>query len=247
MKRRRRGQSAPRLRAARRPLELGCDILVRPATASARCPRADRDQPARRSLLPAPGARSAVRSARPLGSRRAHQRMTKAHPTVDFDQAGRLRRLEHRARDPEPLGCPPQKRAVTERLRRRGQQKALGLRRKGLQPVHKALLDPARQRERSGQPEPARQLRRRKPPANSNNADGFPASRPTAPRRPLRPAAPGSPTPTANAHRQLEDPDNQLRQARQQVALFTRSEQHHNRLRQQASRHKRHTLGRCPV
>jgi hypothetical protein len=28
VKRRRSGQSAPRLRAARRPLELGCDILV---------------------------------------------------------------------------------------------------------------------------------------------------------------------------------------------------------------------------
>jgi len=41
--------------------------------------------------------------------------------------------------------------------------------------------------------------------------------------------------------------DNQLRQTGENVARLTRGEHHHYRLRQQPSRHERHTLRGCPV
>jgi hypothetical protein len=110
------------------------------------------------------------------------------------------------------------------------------------------LLDPARQRQRSGQREPACKLRGREPAREFEQRQGVslclgqelvgdPLVQPSRDdRRQQRPRIGSSKT-----------LDNQLRQTGEQVALFARGEQHHYRLGQQPSRHERHTLGGCPV
>ena len=64
---------------------------------------------------------------------------------------------------PSSLGRTPQQHRIADRLRRRDQQQPPRLRRQRRQPAPEAFLDAARQRGGVGQPEPARQLRRRQP------------------------------------------------------------------------------------
>jgi hypothetical protein len=47
--------------------------------------------------------------------------MAKPHAVVDLDQPGSLSRLENRASDPENDGRSPEKRWISQRLRRRHQ------------------------------------------------------------------------------------------------------------------------------
>ena len=158
------GEPAAGLRPARRALELGRDVLVGPA----------------RGLRAVPGA--AIRLERGIGhvrqravhalalevrgrpvDRRAHERMAEAHLRADVQQPGPRRGLERRAGDPEPRRGAPHQRRIADRLRRRDQQQQPRLVGQLLEPPQEALLDPARQRQRLRQPEPARQLRRREP------------------------------------------------------------------------------------
>ena len=90
--------------------------------------------------------------------------MAKPQPAVDFEQPDRLRRLKHGAGDPKALSRTPQERPITDRLRRGHQQQPPCVLGQDLQALHEAVLDPTGHRHRAGQPEPSRQLRRRKPP-----------------------------------------------------------------------------------
>jgi hypothetical protein len=65
--------------------------------------------------------------------------------------------------DTQPLGCPPDQRRVAGWIDRRQLQQPLGLGGQGVELPGEAVLDPAGQRGRAGQAEPARQLRRAQP------------------------------------------------------------------------------------
>ena len=174
--------------------------------------------------------------------------MAKAHPAVDLDQASRLRRLERRGRDPEPLGRPSQQRGITERLRRGDKQKTPGLRGEGPRPRHKALLNPARQRQRSGQPEPARQLRGGEPAREFQQRQRVPAR---LSQEPVGDALVQPPRDDRHQQRPrigtAKTLDDQLRHTAEQIARLPRREQHHHRLRHQPSRDERQSLRGCSV
>ena len=174
--------------------------------------------------------------------------MAKAHPAVDLDQASRLGRLERRAGDPEPLGRPPQKRRVAERLRRRDQQNrwvSAGSASSRFTKLSSILPD---NDSAAGNPNPPASCAAESPRGSSNSANGLPrvsANSSSATRSSSRPGITDTNSDRASASSKTLD--NQPRQTRQQVALLARGEQHHHRLRQQPSRHERHTLRRRPV
>ena len=121
-----RGQPAPRLSPAGRPLELGGNTLIGGARGLSEVPGAPVGVDLRVGRFrQRPVHPPALLRRCPAVDRRADQRMAKPHPVVDFDQAGRLRWLERGARDPEPLGRAPQEPLVTDRLSRRYQQELL--------------------------------------------------------------------------------------------------------------------------
>ena len=101
---------------------------------------------------------------RRLVGRRAHQRMTEPHARVELDQPGLDCGCRSVSPDREPLGRSPNQRGVADRVRGRDLQQAPCLGRKPVEPPPEALLDPARQRHRAGEPEPARELSGRHPP-----------------------------------------------------------------------------------
>ena len=82
------GQTAPRLSPARRPLELGGNILLGPGRGLSKVPGASVGVDLRVGRLRqrAVGPSSILGRCRPV-DRRTHQRMAKAHPAVDLDQA----------------------------------------------------------------------------------------------------------------------------------------------------------------
>ena len=92
---------------------------------------------------------------------RAHQRVTKPHPSTELQQAGLGGRRRSLGRDSETLGCPPHQQRFADRIGRCELQQPPGLGRKRVEPPPEALLDASRERYRAGESEPARQLRRR--------------------------------------------------------------------------------------
>src|SRR6185312_6161046 len=90
--------------------------------------------------------------------------MTELDPSTELDQASRPRRCGRVGSDPELLGRTPQQAHVAEWLSRRGKQEFLGPDRKRVKPPDEAPLDPAGQRRRLGESEPAGELRRLQPP-----------------------------------------------------------------------------------
>ena len=154
-----RGQPAAGLRPPGRPLQLRSDLLIRPG----------------RGLGPVPG--PPVRIGRrvghlgqrgvhlpPLGERcrlvgrRADQRMPEPDPGAELHQARLHRRLPGLDRQVQLPGGSPDQRRVARRVGRRQQQQPPGRGRQGVQLPKEAVLDPAGQRNRAGQPEPAGQL-----------------------------------------------------------------------------------------
>ena len=174
-----------------------------PAAAWARC-QARRSGSASGSVTSASAACTCCRSRerrRPVG-RRAHQRMPEPHPGAELDQARLHRRRRRLDRDAQPPGRPPHQRPVTGRIGRRQLQQPPGLVGQGVQLPGEAVLDPAGQRRRAGQPEPARQLRRASARAAAPAAPAdSPASRRRSGRGPARPAARPAPSPAAPARR----------------------------------------------
>ena len=159
--RRGRGHSAAGLRPAGRAFELGGDVLVRPGRGLGPVPgpairiglRVSRLGQRRVQLLPVGQRR------RPVG-RRARQRMPEPHPAAELDQPRLHRRRPGLDRDAQPPSRPPHQRPVTGRIGRRQLQQPPGLVGQGVQLTGKAILNPARQRRGTRQPEAARQLRR---------------------------------------------------------------------------------------
>ncbi len=87
--------------------------------------------------------------------------MAKPNPRTDIQHPRPRRGLERRAGDTEPRRGPPHQRGIAEGLGRCDQDQLLRVLGQVLQPPQKALLDPARQRQELGQPEPAGELRGR--------------------------------------------------------------------------------------
>ena len=156
------GHATPRLGATRRPLELGSDLFVRAGRCLGQVPRPPigidrgvgrlRQHPVR--IPPLLGRRRQVNG-------RAHQRVAKPHPRPDLEQPSRLRGLQRCGRHAERPSRPPQERRIAGRLRRRHQQQPPGALGQSIDPRQEALLNPAFQRQRPRQPEPAGQLSRR--------------------------------------------------------------------------------------
>jgi len=90
--------------------------------------------------------------------RRADERMTEAdlRPEVDQTGVGRWRRGVRP--DAELRGCAPHQHRISRRLGRRDEKQQSCRRGQRRQPLGEALLDPLRQRQAVGQPEPAREL-----------------------------------------------------------------------------------------
>ena len=197
------GDPAASLRPAGRALQLGGDLLVRPGG----------------GLGPVPGATVRIKRrigglgqgamhllaflerGRPVG-RRPDQGMPEQHPGADLQQAGLGRRGRRRSPDPQPLGGLPHQHRIPHWVGRRDQQQRTGLFREALEPPPEARLDPACERHRVREGEPARQLRRRQPPGQLQQRQRVATrSRPAADPGPARPAARSAPPPAAPAHR----------------------------------------------
>ena len=201
------GQPAARLGAAGGPLELGGDVLVGAGRRLGEVPGAPvgiglrvgrlRQRPMHAASL--------LRRCRPV-DRRAHQRMAKPHPAVDLDQPGRLRRLERRARDPEPLRRTPQQRRIAGRLRRRHQQQPLGVLRQRLQPRRKLSSIVPASDSAPGNPNPPASCAGEARAGARTAPAGCRAPRPRAGRRRGHPTGPGSPTPTASSPQHRRGP-----------------------------------------
>ena len=162
--RRGRGDPAPGLGPAGRPLQLGCDLLVGPGRGLGQVPgapvRIDRGV----GGLGQHGVRLPpdLQRGRPVG-RGAHQRMPEPHPAAELRQLRRRGRAGRGGSDAQPSGGPPHQRRVAGRVGRGQLQQAprrLGQR---LDLPPEAVLDPPGQRDRAAEPEPARQLRRGQP------------------------------------------------------------------------------------
>ena len=96
--------------------------------------------------------------------RGAQQRMTETHPGTQLDQPRILGSDRSIRSDAEPLGSAPQQGHLTDRLRCRREQEPLRPGRKRPELSHEGLFNAARQRQRTGKPEAAGQLRDAQPP-----------------------------------------------------------------------------------
>ena len=157
-----RGQPATTLRTVGRVRHLGGHRLVRRRRRVRAMPGATvgiEDRVGRVGERPVHVA--AVARVRRAVDRRADERMREAHACAELDQPGVLGRPRGVAADPETLGGAPQQAHIAQRLGRRGQEQKLRVARQRLDALEEAVLDAARQRARVGEPEPARELRRR--------------------------------------------------------------------------------------
>ena len=84
--------------------------------------------------------------------------MPESHPGAELHQARVHRGRGRRNGDAQPSGRPPDQRQVAVWFGRRQQQQPPGLGRQRLQLPAEALGNPLRERDRAGQPEPARQI-----------------------------------------------------------------------------------------
>ena len=188
-----------------------------------------------------------VRLRRPV-HRRAHERMTEHHCTVQRQQAFRLRGVRGRLRDPKLLRRAPQKRRVADRFCCRQEQQPPRVAREPHQPPREALLDPGGQRQRCRQPETSGELGGRQPARELQERERIPACLGDDPlehglvqprredglqQRPCIPAA--------------QRLDAELREAGQSTTHVTRRERERDPLRQQAVSHERERSGRCAV
>ena len=90
----------------------------------------------------------------------ADQRMAEGDPGSNGEQPVGFGRGGSLVGDAKASGCPPQQRRVADRVGSSQQEQAPGRLGQRRDPAQEALFDPARQRPRAGQPEPACQLRR---------------------------------------------------------------------------------------
>ena len=173
---RRRCQAPAALRASGRALELGGDVLVGPGRGLGAVPgatigidfRIGRRRQGAVQLL------SLMNRRRPVG-RRAHQWMTEPHPRAELEQAGLDRRRCRLNLDSELLGCSPHEQRFADGIGRSESQQPPGLGGKRVEPAPEALLDSPRERQRLGESEAARQLRRRQPPRQLQQREGVAA------------------------------------------------------------------------
>ncbi len=86
--------------------------------------------------------------------------MPEPYPRTELGQPRLRRRSRGLGTDPEPARGPPHPHRIAGRIGRRQQQQPPRLRWQGVDAPAEAVLNPPRQR--AGQPEPARQLRRRR-------------------------------------------------------------------------------------
>ena len=86
--------------------------------------------------------------------------MPELHPRAELGQTCLCRRSRGQGADPESPRGPPHQHRIAGRIGRRQQQQPPRLRRQGVNTTAEAVLNPPRQR--AGQPEPARQVRRRR-------------------------------------------------------------------------------------
>ena len=194
---------------------------------------------------------AAVARVRRAVDRRADERMREAHACAELDQPGRLGRPPGLGADPEPLGGAPQQAHIAERLGRRRQEQKLRVARKRLDALKEAVLDAARQRARVGEPEPARELRRRQSARQLDQREGVAA----APRRgsgpsPARRAARGSSRPAAAGRRRPAAPRSRAPatpRARARRRDSRTANTNPDPLRQQPARHERERLRGHPV
>ena len=141
------GQSATRLRARCRTLELGGDVLVGKGRCLRPVPCASvgielllcRVRERRVDLTPL------ARTGPPIDGR-ANERMAEHDPRPHDQQAFRFDRVRSRFRDAEELGCPPHECRIAGRIGGGKEQQPLRVAWEGRQPAHEALLDPGRQR-----------------------------------------------------------------------------------------------------
>jgi hypothetical protein len=160
-----RGQPAPGLRPAGRALQLGGDVLVRPGRALRPVPRPPIGIGPGIGDLRQRGVRRVpvLHRSRPVG-RRSHQRVPEPHLHAELDQAGLHGRCRGQHRKAQPAGGPPDQHRVAGGIGCCQLEQPSGLRRQVLQLSSQPVLDPARQRRRGRQPEPAGHLHRRQRP-----------------------------------------------------------------------------------
>jgi hypothetical protein len=243
------GQAAARLCPTGGPLELGGDVLVRAGSRLGQMPSTSVGIELRVGRLgQRPVNPSALVRRRGPVDRGACERMAKPNPAVDLEQARGLRRVEHRVSDAQSRGRAPQQSRVAGRLRRGHQQQLLRVRRQRLEPIDEALLDFARERQRSRQPEPARQLRRRQSPRQLQQRERVamclhqqllchPLVQPPRYRRRQQ----------RSRIRVPKTLHHELRKPTEFSVCLTRGNKKDDRLRQQPARHERQHFCRGPV
>ena len=188
-----------------------------------------------------------VQRGRPVG-RRAHQRMPEPHPGSELEQASPGRRRRGLSRDAQPPGGAPHHRRIAGRLGRRDHQQPPGRPGQVLHPPQEAVLDPARQRQRLRQPEPARQLGRGQPPRQLQQRQRVPPRLGhDLLRHPLIQRPPHQRAQQLPRIRIPQPLDRQLRQPGQLRAWLPCREQHQHPLRPQPACRERQRLRRGPV
>ena len=162
VERRLRRQAAAGPRSSRRALQLGGDVLVEPGGRVRQVPGASIRIDAG---IGGPGERAVdalalVRRCRRLDGR-PDERMGEAHLRAEIDQSHAGGRGGRVRTDAELRGRPPHQHRIPHRLGRRDEEQQSRRRGQRRQPLGEALLDPPRQRQAVGQPEPTGQLSER--------------------------------------------------------------------------------------
>ena len=190
-----------------------------------------------------------LRRSRPV-DRGPGERMTEPQLAARLDEPGRGRRRRGLRLHTELIGRTPYQHRVPERLGRGDEQQPPRRRRKRRQPPPEAFLDPARQGQGGGQPEPARQFLGRQPAGLLKQRERVP------PRLGHDPVA--YPLVEGTRDGRLEQRsritvgqpvDHELRQGRQVLltAGLAHREDDRGRLGREMARHEREGLRRGPV
>ena len=174
--------------------------------------------------------------------------MAKPHSGAELEQAGLGCRRGGVGPDREPLGGSPHEQRVADGIGRRELQQAPGRDRKRVEPSPEALLDPARERHRAREREPARQLRRRESTRQLQQRQRVAARLADDLVADLRVHGPGEHGVQQRVRIVLRQTLHvQLGQPRQLVARRTRREDQADRFRLQAARDEREDLCRGAI
>ena len=161
------GQSAARMRAARRALELGGDVLVRACRRLRAMPGAAVGVVLRvRGVGERTVHRPPLLCRRPAVDRGAHERVEELDARLEPEQVGGLGRRGGAGIDAQSCAGAPEQRRIARRLRRRGEHELARVGGQGREALAEARLDAARegrgqQREATGElgsRQPAREL-----------------------------------------------------------------------------------------